>query len=320
MLKVVYLQKKQNRRIDHLLSTLLKVARDKGFQRLRKLEVGKTSHRICEINKRHKSATLMSSSDIQESGEDKWIVASQTNRQLYTIEKLIESCECQVKCQICQICPHMYSCTCLDATIHATICKHIHLLQMTTLCDEQLHEMQPPSPVDYAYFENIGIFKNKGDSNITAVSKQRFINDLHQLENIVMSCENNNAIIAGRKLLSSVFHLIKATNSQSTEVKPELTRKRMYASTKQMDKQLKFFSTKKKRKSETPVLSKPSLRQTIQCKETLNSTETLFCGLCLKENDVHHENKLVDWISCAGANLEVVQIGPGPPKARTQTI
>ena len=241
----------------------------------------------------------MSSSDIQESGENKWIVASQTNRQLYTIEKLIESCECQVKCQICQICPHMYSCTCLDATIHATICKHIHLLQMTpALCDEQLHEMQPPSPVDYAYFENIGIFKNKGDSNITTVSKQRFVNDLRQLQNIVMSCENNNAIIAGRKLLSSVFHLIKATNSQSTEVKPELTRKRIYASTKQMDKQLKFFSTKKKRKSEIPVLSKPSLRQTIQCKETLNSTETLFCGLCLKENDVHHENKLVDWISC----------------------
>ena len=154
----------------------------------------------------------------------------------------MESCECQVKCQIC-------SCTCLDATIHATICKHIHLLQMTTaLCDEQLHKMQPPSPVDYAYFENIGIFKNKGDSNIMTVSKQRFINDLRQLENIVISCENNNAIIAGRKLLSSVFHLIKATNSQSTEVKPELTRKRIYASTKQMDKQLKFFSTKKKGK------------------------------------------------------------------------
>ena len=49
-LKVVYLQHKQNRRIDYLVTTLLKVARDKTFERFRKLEKGKQSHRICEIN------------------------------------------------------------------------------------------------------------------------------------------------------------------------------------------------------------------------------------------------------------------------------
>ena len=53
-LKVVYLEHKHNRRIDYLLHTLLKIARDKVFEQLMKLEKGKFTHRVSEINKRHK--------------------------------------------------------------------------------------------------------------------------------------------------------------------------------------------------------------------------------------------------------------------------
>ena len=56
VLKIVYLNHKQNRRIDSLLTTLIKIARDKAFERLIKEEKGKNTHRVCEINKRHKSA------------------------------------------------------------------------------------------------------------------------------------------------------------------------------------------------------------------------------------------------------------------------
>ena len=55
LIKVVYFQGKQNRRIDHLLYTLLKISRDKAFDRLTKLEKGKPTHQLCDINKRHKS-------------------------------------------------------------------------------------------------------------------------------------------------------------------------------------------------------------------------------------------------------------------------
>jgi len=55
-LKVVYLEHKQNRRIDFLLNTLLKIARNKVFEQLTKLEKGKHTHRIAEINKWHKTA------------------------------------------------------------------------------------------------------------------------------------------------------------------------------------------------------------------------------------------------------------------------
>ena len=45
-LKVVYLQHKQNRRIDFLLVILSKIARDKVFERLRKLEMGKKTQNL----------------------------------------------------------------------------------------------------------------------------------------------------------------------------------------------------------------------------------------------------------------------------------
>ena len=63
-LKVVYLEGKQNRRIDHLLAILLRIARDKVYDRAIKLEKGKSTHRICEINKCHHAATEMMKSHI----------------------------------------------------------------------------------------------------------------------------------------------------------------------------------------------------------------------------------------------------------------
>ena len=56
VIKVIYLHHKQNRRVDVLLITLLKISRDKAFERFNKIEKGKRSHRVCEINKRHKAA------------------------------------------------------------------------------------------------------------------------------------------------------------------------------------------------------------------------------------------------------------------------
>ena len=49
-LKTVYFQKKQNRRVDRLVFTLLKIARDLIFEGLRKDEIGKRTHWKCETD------------------------------------------------------------------------------------------------------------------------------------------------------------------------------------------------------------------------------------------------------------------------------
>ena len=56
---------------------------------------------------------------------------SSTQQEYYTVEKLSNnSCSCKVRCNRCDICICSYSCTCMDYLIHATICKHIHLVNI----------------------------------------------------------------------------------------------------------------------------------------------------------------------------------------------
>ena len=57
------MEKKQNRGIDKLLHILLKIARDKVFERVIKTQKGKMTYRLSEINKRHRAAEKIASSE-----------------------------------------------------------------------------------------------------------------------------------------------------------------------------------------------------------------------------------------------------------------
>ena len=60
-LKQVYMQGRVNRRVDKFLHVLLRLARDKAFDRLVKLEKGKTTNRLSVIHARHKASLELSS-------------------------------------------------------------------------------------------------------------------------------------------------------------------------------------------------------------------------------------------------------------------
>ena len=132
LLKIVYLNSKQNRRVDKLLYILLRIARNLVYEQLRKVEKGKMTHRITEINKRHKSAIdIHKQSVIHKLKDGVWRINSLTKKDtFYTIEKQQDQCCCKLRCSVCDICMHIYSCTCIDATLHSTMCKHVHILQM----------------------------------------------------------------------------------------------------------------------------------------------------------------------------------------------
>ena len=60
-LKQVYMHGRVNRRVDKFLHVLLRLARDKAFDRLVKLEKGKTTNRLSVIHARHKASLELSS-------------------------------------------------------------------------------------------------------------------------------------------------------------------------------------------------------------------------------------------------------------------
>lgn len=133
LLKVVYLEGKHNRRVDHLLSLLLRIARDKLFDRLIKLEKGKSTHRGGEINRRHRAAiemidTTISVVQIEESLRQ--ISSASRDHVQYLVRRQNAQCECKVICGSCGICAHMYTCSCVDSAVHSTACKHTHVIHM----------------------------------------------------------------------------------------------------------------------------------------------------------------------------------------------
>lgn len=91
--------------------------------------MGKIMHRVTEINKRHQSAlNLKGKAVIHQVKSSTWQINSLSNKKdVYTIEKRQDKCSCKLNCLECGICIHHYSCTCIDATIHHTIYKHLHL-------------------------------------------------------------------------------------------------------------------------------------------------------------------------------------------------
>ena len=126
LLKVCYMEKKQNRRMDKLLHSLLKIAWDKIFERVPKTQ------KVRQLNKRHKMAleTMLLSSVSCTSSFMSWTVKSKSTSKSYTVDRLPTKCFCRLCCNSCKICIHSFSCNCMDFILHATICKHIHLVNL----------------------------------------------------------------------------------------------------------------------------------------------------------------------------------------------
>ena len=134
VLKYVYLKGTVNKRIDACISMLLRFARDKLFDRLQKIEKGKNTSRLQLIVNRHKSSLNMSTDLVSinkfSTESLKWEVKSTTSSDTYYVTQENKNCPytCLLKCRLCSVCVHQFSCTCLDSLTRGTICKHVHLV------------------------------------------------------------------------------------------------------------------------------------------------------------------------------------------------
>ena len=244
LVKVVYLHQKQNRRIDALLSVLLKLSRDKAFERLQKLEKGKNSYRVSEINKRHRNAEQLDKESINAISSNHWAVKSQEREVSYTVERLQDlTCSdtsCYVKCTQCGVCPHMYKCTCIDCLLHNTACKHIHLVHM--------QQVQVSSKAVDKEMENYSTAFNQYRHATPSIghgnASEALLSACKELELLIPKIEDTNAIQHATKSMRSVISLLKGTLS-GDKIMP-LQPKSNYAPNSNNKKQLMFHSTKKR--------------------------------------------------------------------------
>ncbi|XP_050514453.1 uncharacterized protein LOC126889821 [Diabrotica virgifera virgifera] len=126
-IKYLYLNGRQVRRLDKTINILIKLIKDKLFERLITLNKGKISSKLRELRKRHKTSLNLDMDTIVMS-EMGWEIPSSSTNDIYLVQKNKPSCDCQLVCDLCQSCLHSYSCTCLDNSIRWNMCKHIHLV------------------------------------------------------------------------------------------------------------------------------------------------------------------------------------------------
>ena len=132
ILKYIYFKGKMNKRVDMCVYTLLKIARDKAFERLIKLEKGKPSLHTSAIRKRHQESLKMSFALIECQDINTWKVQSSSDPGTFYEVIKEETCyskeKCCLKCSDCNVCIHQFVCGCPDSLYRNTICKHIHLV------------------------------------------------------------------------------------------------------------------------------------------------------------------------------------------------
>jgi len=288
--------------VDYLISVLLRIARDKAFERL--IKVDKHSHRekLQEINERH---VIVLDALPSENGGG-WRIPSQSGELQYLVVPAKEVCACNLRCIACQCCPHMYDCSCVDFAVHATVCKHVHTvhhLRAAALNMEPVAATDDDAPVDNTTsdaaedipepMESESVPESSSTSREADISQARLLLHMHyqQLMNVASRCDDTEALQCALKHVQTAEISLHATPKQSATVSNESTVVHQMPANKKLDKEHRFCSTKVKRRPLQEALQKPSAAAITALKETLmqNASEDASATSVLPANIILYE-------------------------------
>ena len=277
VLKYIYLKGKVNKRVDHCVHTLLKIARDKGYERLVKLEKGKQSLRFKMIKDRHKSSIKLSVNQVKSQDQSTWLVTSDTKDEVvYTVTLENDNCpyNCYLKCSDCGICIHTFTCNCIDSLIRSTICKHIHLV--ARLHKPPVQDIGSAPTVDNIdYQEETILNKLMKDNRETSLIKERVKSKLNELLGQISKCDNQDLLIAVEQHVNTAQQILKAKVQNNHSHFPP---SKVEPPNKKITQQRPFFSTRRKRTHKTAWLGKPTQTQKNNISEAL--LEGWLCQSC----------------------------------------
>ncbi|XP_067136762.1 uncharacterized protein [Centruroides vittatus] len=132
--------------LDKAIQALMTSLRDKMYDRIIIMHKGKVTSKFSDLRKRHKTS-LSLCKDLVIKEDNTWKIPSSNGSDIYTVAMVKENCECQIVCNECKSCIHMYMCTCIDSTVKFNMCKHIHLVcqlraeSVSKQCDGQQGEL-----------------------------------------------------------------------------------------------------------------------------------------------------------------------------------
>ncbi|XP_005091692.1 uncharacterized protein LOC101864592 [Aplysia californica] len=303
LLKTKYMENRGNRRIDELLVILLKIARDKAVEQLLKQEKGKVTSCITAIRNRHNRAVSMTLTGIKRvNAEDQegWTLPSSTQpgRSHFVQRTDCEECSCELVCEICHICIHMYTCTCSDFLLKCVICKHIHAVHMNLEPPDETECVQSSDETEVQeadLFESV-LCCNKLEERSVDREKQLQASEsvLFSVLEFMRNVDDANIHQDMRNGMLSVLNKAKGmlkVKQKGTSISC-FERKEKLASNKKSDPQVRFEVPKRK--------EKPDLQDKQKVREALSSVLVNVCSVCYSHDCKTSENSAVSWIECIG--------------------
>ena len=183
-----------------------------GTKRILKLEKGKSTQRINAITKRHHASLQTSTDQVTTVDATTWEMSSSTKPLTYTVRKHDDSCvlNCWLRCRVCSVCVHTFSCTCPDSLLHGTICKHVNLVVRST-GNTQLNPPQPNVQSSGTLFSRV---QNKCRIGAPTQIKDRLLLKVSNIAAHIPATADRDMLLDVEKHLNSCVNLFKAYQSE----------------------------------------------------------------------------------------------------------
>ncbi|CAL1285290.1 unnamed protein product [Larinioides sclopetarius] len=123
-----FVRRSSSKQLDKFLMVLMKYLRFKMINRLcnmldeEKIDLAKKTISMC-----HNMGLDIECQNINSLSDKIWLIRSENEIDAYVTQEYVSCPElCDLRCPDCDVCVHMYSCTCVHSMINANMCKHIH--------------------------------------------------------------------------------------------------------------------------------------------------------------------------------------------------
>lgn len=241
VIKYIYLKGRVAKRLDKTIHILMKFARDKQFEQIIKLTKGKCTKKHTAIHSRHLTALHgnMTISKTNDCLQNSWVICS--DKKQYMVKKLmIENHSCRLSCGDCEACIHIFSCSCEDYFLRSLICKHIHFVCINMDANITGTEILDNEEINFHTAE----LRRHQKNNIKETLKKQ----LAELNTRIEEIEDEEVLMETSKKLKdvSLFLKIQKTSFKSIAVNTG-------SSNKKLEKQIRFYSTKKKQSTKTQI-------------------------------------------------------------------
>ena len=127
-------------------------------------------------------------------------------------------------------------------------------------------------------------------------AQKQLVNKANDIILLAKSVDNIECLQTASRHLTSAISIIKS-QQKSVPIPETLKCRKRPASNSCMDKQLRFYSTKKRRSTNSISIAKPSVEKSNHAKDTLVETDVTICSVCLKEEDTELTDT-VEWLKC----------------------